>query len=439
MASRLAHPFQSLHGHHLLVVDGSRIYDLDAQLGAEFAHATAQGDGSVEQLLARYGLASVPYIDDTPLRDPPLRALSLAVAQKCNLGCAYCYAQGGSFGGPAKNMTWPVARQAIERLLDGAEPGVRVNLAFLGGEPLTNRTLIRAATRFAANEAKARGVRIGFSITTNGTLLELEDGDFFEEYSYSVTVSLDGVGEAHDQLRAFRNGLGTYQRIIARLKPLLCRQRRMQISARVTVTPLNPDLLETLDAFVDLGFHSVGFAPMLSAPSRRLELAEVDLMRMADQMIACGRKFEAETVAGRRYPFSNVTEALRQIHRGAHRPYPCGAGAGYAGVSADGGLFACHRFVEEEKGHLGDVDRGVDRDKRNLWLAQRHVHRQVPCTTCWARYLCGGGCHHEVMHRGRPACDFIRAWLDYCLEAYVNLMTLCPDFFAGALSSSWTG
>ena len=33
---------------------------------------------------------------------PPLHALSLAVAQKCNLGCTYCYASQGSFGGPAK-------------------------------------------------------------------------------------------------------------------------------------------------------------------------------------------------------------------------------------------------------------------------------------------------------------------------------------------------
>ena len=51
----------------------------------------------------------------------------------------------------------------------------------------------------------------------------------------------------------------------------------------------------------------------------------------------------------------------------------------------------------------------------------RHVHRQEPCRSCWARYLCGGGCHHEVISRGRPACDYIRGWLHYCLEAYLRL------------------
>ena len=43
-----------------------------------------------------------PMIDDTPLVSPPLHALSLAVAQKCNLGCSYCYASQGGFGGGRK-------------------------------------------------------------------------------------------------------------------------------------------------------------------------------------------------------------------------------------------------------------------------------------------------------------------------------------------------
>ena len=50
------------------------------------------------------------------------------------------------------------------------------------------------------------------------------------------------------------------------------------------------------------------------------------------------------------------------------------------------------------------------------------MHRQEPCRECWARYLCGGGCHHEVIHRGRPACDYIRGWLHYCIGAYGRLL-----------------
>ena len=70
---------------------------------------------------------------------------------------------------------------------------------------------------------------------------------------------------------------------------------------------------------------------------------------------------------------------------------------------------------------MGSLAEGVDQARRAEWLAERHVHRQEPCRSCWARYLCGGGCHHEVLSRGRPACDYIRGWLNYCLEAYLRL------------------
>jgi uncharacterized protein len=435
--SRLIHRFDSVSGPRLLVVDGSRIYDLSPDVAAELDLLQAIGDQAVEEALQRHGLGSVPYIDDTPLISPPMRSLSLAVAQTCNLACAYCYAQGGQFGGTAKIMPWSVARSAVLRLLDSAAAGDRINLSFLGGEPLVARDLIRSTTEFATAEARSRKVRINFSITTNGTLLRDQDCDFFEEYGFAVTVSIDGTSAAHDRLRPFRGGEGSYERIIARVSPLLRRQQKMQVSARVTVTPLNLGLRKILEELIGLGFHSVGFSPLLASPSGQFEMQVPHLNRMLAEMIDCGHQFEAEVLAGGHYPFSNIVEALEQLHRGTHRPYPCGAGAGYFGLSAEGGLFACHRFVENPKAAFGDIERGVDTRVQQAWLAARHVHKQEPCRSCWARYLCGGGCHHEVIHRGRPACDFIRGWLHYCLTVYGNLVEHRPDYFSAERSSAW--
>ena len=143
---------------------------------------------------------------------------------------------------------------------------------------------------------------------------------------------------------------------------------------------------------------------------------------MLGEMIDCGREYERRFAAAASAIRSPTwSTRMREIHRGTHRPYPCGAGAGYLGVSADGELAACHRFVGDEDGAMGSLAEGVDPARQAEWLAERHVHRQEPCRSCWARYLCGGGCHHEVMRRGRPACDYIRGWLHYCLEAYLRL------------------
>ena len=133
---------------------------------------------------------------------------------------------------------------------------------------------------------------------------------------------------------------------------------------------------------------------------------------------------------GQRYPFSNIAIALNQIHAGAHMPYSCGAGGGYFGVSAEGELYACHRFVDSDQGHMGDIFSGVSVSDQARWLSDRYVLNQKPCSTCWARFLCGGGCHHEVINRGRPACDFIRGWLRFCLSTYLRTLKSNPEYYS---------
>src|SRR6185369_819457 len=342
------HRFSADGDPHLLVVDGDSVFRIDADVDSLLEKA--QGDpAELARLLDELGIAvsGERFVDDRPVESPPVRALSLAVAQKCNLGCTYCYAQQGEFGGAAKSMDEATALQAVDLLLRDAAPGERFNLAFLGGEPLANREVIRAATERAVRTAAERGAVVTFSITTNGTLLREDDADLFERHAFAVTISLDGPRETHDRLRPFKSGRGSYDATMDRVAPLLARQRWMQVSARVTVTPRNLGLRETLDEMIGLGFHSVGFSPMLSSPTGQDEMGSSELAVMLEQMVDCGGELERRIAAGERYPFANLVNALREIHKGTHRPYPCGAGAGYFGVSADGDLAACHRFVSD--------------------------------------------------------------------------------------------
>ena len=315
-ASRSAdiHLFESDDGHHLFVANGSRLFDIKRDLFAELGAAISAD--RVGELLDRMGAAGPRVIDDQPLSPPPIHALSLAIAQKCNLGCTYCYAQQGEFGGAAKDMPLETANRAVDLLLSEAGDHGNAVLAFLGGEPLVNRPVVQAVTQRAAELARHRGIALSFSITTNGTLLNEGDSEFFETYGFAVTISLDGPREVHDRVRPYKSGAGSFDRIMRNVQPLLAYQRRMQVSARVTVTPSNLEFSHTLDDFIAAGFHSVGFSPMLSAPGGRGEMQADDLVRMLDGMIDCGRAFERRLAAGERYPFANMVNAMREIHRG---------------------------------------------------------------------------------------------------------------------------
>src|ERR1051325_3095380 len=110
----------------LLVVDGTRLYDLPADTAAEIESVLALNDeAALSKLLTSLGLDAPPAIDEEPLKSPPLYALSLAVAQKCNLGCTYCYAQQGAFGGPAKQMSLETACRSVDLLLAACPCGGR--------------------------------------------------------------------------------------------------------------------------------------------------------------------------------------------------------------------------------------------------------------------------------------------------------------------------
>src|SRR4030088_3353950 len=120
---------QSALGQHLFVVDGSRLYDLPDSIPPRTL------DEIIDQVLS----TGAPHIDDMPLAPPPLQSLSLNLAQACNMGCSYCYADEGKFGGRARMMPLEGAKAAVGRLMLEAAPGADLLRGFMGGEPVLHR------------------------------------------------------------------------------------------------------------------------------------------------------------------------------------------------------------------------------------------------------------------------------------------------------------
>ena len=176
----------------------------------------------------------------------------------------------------------------------------------------------------------------------------------FAEFPFTVQVSIDGDKARNDLNRPMRGGSGSYDRVLQGVGKIQARRPR-SLSARVTVTPSGGDLLPTLDHLISLGFDDVGFAWVLVSPDPAQAFGAGDFATYLGRMIACGEKAVAEWRAGRRYPFANLITALDEIHKGTHRPYPCGAGAGYLSANAEGELFACHRLIDDPGFAMGDV------------------------------------------------------------------------------------
>ncbi|MDE2038599.1 MAG: radical SAM protein [Elusimicrobia bacterium] len=150
-----------------------------------------------------------------PASDPPssvvdsligkeIRKAKLLVTDRCNLGCPYCYVSDRG-----RDMSWPVARNAVELLLrSGGEDKL---ISLFGGEPLLNFGLIERIAPYARKRAEALGKKLVLSMITSASILKPSHLSFLREQRVRVAVSLGGVREDHDAYRLFRGGGGSYE------------------------------------------------------------------------------------------------------------------------------------------------------------------------------------------------------------------------------------
>jgi uncharacterized protein len=403
--------FGSAAGSHVLVVEGSRIFDLpDA-----FRVALDARDPQAADALARALQDVQRVVMDQPSPVAP-QSLSLNVSSSCNLGCGYCYAGRGGFAGAQRGqMSWPTARAAIDQLLTTSLRSAPVTIGYIGGEPFANRTLIHKATRYATTRGRALGQDVRFSVTTNGTLVNTDDIALLRQHPFAVTVSLDGGRAVHEHQRPGAD----FSKLVRAVTPLIAQPGRAKVCARATITREDFDLIGRFDAIGEVGFDDIGFSPVRMGPDVHA-LIDDDWTRCLQAYTQLGAREVRRLAAGQRSAFSNLVVALKQIHRGACAPYPCGAGGGYFSVATDGRWYACHRAIGDDRFLMGDST-GLDDARRADFLAKRHVHAQTDCQSCWARYLCSGSCHQEAAARSPASCDFIRGWLEFCLAAYGSL------------------
>jgi uncharacterized protein len=363
----------------------------------------------------------------------PLTTMVLEVAQDCNLRCTYCYAEGGSYGGPARLLDSETARAAARYLVEESGDSKNITLVLFGGEPLLNMTAVKAAVEEAEKMASAAGKKLLVSLTTNGTLLNADNISFFREHRVVVSVSLDGPPDLHDANRPDATGKGSYSKILSQLHGLF-ESNSAAVAARVTLTPDQWSRCEEVfDHLMGLGFHEVGISPA-SPISKNLLPDQMQEEILLQSFASMARRFSRTAREGRILPFSNLLELLGRLHMGQTKAVACGAGYGYLAVDAGGEFYLCHRLAGEKDFKVGNLEDGPDPEKIRSCLEHVTTGKDKMCERCWARTLCGGGCHYENHLRestlGIPpgsSCNFILRWFQIGIELYADLRNAGAD------------
>jgi uncharacterized protein len=377
------------------------------------------------------------------LEDYPLNTLVLSVSNGCNLACGYCYREDLQVPAHSRKMDAATARRGVDLLLAESAARDEVNLAFLGGEPLTNLPLIREVVAYAEARCAEADKRVNFSLTTNATLLDEASVEFLDAHRFGISISIDGPKEIHDRRRKTLRGSGSYGVVAAKARMLIERYRSRPVGARVTLSAGATDVIAIHRHLKDeIGFFEVGFAPVTTSANHETNLSAEELALVFGGLKTLGRTYVAAALDGRNIGFANMHQLLGELWTGSRKALPCGAGVGLLALDAEGRLNLCHRFAGSALPTFGDIGRGIDRERLLQFLQAAADLPQQDCAGCRIRNLCAGGCYHESFARygdalapTRHYCELMREWADFGLAAYVELQQKNPAYFTQHIGS----
>jgi uncharacterized protein len=356
---------------------------------------------------------------------PRLQTLTLNVAHACNLKCDYCFEdwpslmEGFNRNGTGR-MTPETAEKAIDLLIRESGKIEDLVISFFGGEPLLNWPVVKSTVEYCEKVAPRHGKRFKFTITTNATRLTAEIEDFLLEKGFEIIISVDGAPQVNDKHRVFHSGRGSGELVLEKAKRFQKRVtdegKSTSLTVRGTYFRNTMDFESSTFYLAEEGFDRISMENGVLRETHPSALRQEDLPVLRKQYDRFVKRLADELIEGKsRFRHFHMTRVLETV--GLRKPLKreCGAGTGYLAVSASGNLYPCHKFVGAEDVKMGSVDEGVTRREVGLQLWNTNVETKEECRQCWARYLCGGGCHadahlvHGRFNRPDPvSCELLR-------------------------------
>ncbi len=293
-----------------------------------------------------------------------LSALNIFITENCNLNCNYCFVNKNY---EKTKLDFPSLKNAIDLFL--SYPPQRKTIAFTGGEPLLEYSLLKKTFLYAKEKAKKQHIYLDIAVMTNGTLLSKFYAQFLQNNEAIVKISIDGNKTTHDLNRPFKDNpnKSSFEKIIQNIKNFNLPYEGL--AASLVITPSTIDsFLENIKFLREKGFSYIEFYPDMYAFWSKNELKKLKkiLKKFSLYYISLFAEHKEELIFKNSLLDSivnknevvGITAECQKIH-----------------LASDGHFYFCDKVFslpkkEREKYIIGNVTQLINNEKRIKLLNQ---------------------------------------------------------------------
>ena len=336
-----------------------------------------------------------------------ISSITIIFSNICNMNCKYC-----SVHTHERNKTiYFDIDKLIQFINNNISQTSKVHLRFYGGEPL----LFFKEIKYIVKTINRNNDKFVFSITTNGTLLDIEKINFFIKNKFLISISIDGPEDVHNLYRIDKNGNQTHDIVynnIHMIQNINNEYFTKYVSFQSTVTQ-DYSIKKRYYYFLEQGYRDVTFNKI---NDDGLELLNYNKDRYNQwffnqniNLLEIIKKFfildDYGNIICNQYMkyfdyFRNKTNFLnRQL---------CGAGYKKITVIPNGNILPCHLFFTKNfknAFNIGNIQEGINYNK--VHEIYKNIFEKIDsCRKCWLFYLCSL-CPFVIISSKKCFCDKI--------------------------------
>ncbi|WP_052409939.1 radical SAM protein [Paenibacillus durus] len=301
--------------------------------------------------------------------------LNLFTTNACNLNCTYCYEKNKN----SLQMSEETGIKAIDHFWNKDKDGI-FNINFHGGEPLLKFDLIKKIVGHVNDKCQNDPPKftVDFSLTTNGTLISKEIGEFFKQNNFNVRLSLDGKLEAHDLHRRTYGNKGTFNKVLS--GAFLLKEAKVDFTTRMTVTPENVYyLVESVEWLLNNDFLKINIVTdTFSNWNEKFEFLRQAFWKIKELYIDARNNKQVRI---------NLFDGKFSSYILDSPPLFCNAGFGSFSISTSGLIYPCVYVVDLEEFCIGDVNTGISSLRRKECI-ESCLKREDSCGDCNIQGFC---------------------------------------------------